>query len=414
MQDRVPLYPGRVKLTPVAGQENTYDMVRADQPSQEGTPLNKDSLLKDTTAELFGLGADAVPDDVLQRISSLLSNGESVLFLNITDVSGNPCPYVSIGIDSDPNIDSCTVTDLNGLAAFRIGVGSHTIHLVYPVGYSKTSSTKQVEIAGYGRAYPISISEVSETTGPWQLEASQKVRFRYNIGECDIFVCAGGGSGAAVTIGTTNSSIAGATGGAGGKTSTKKNMDLSSGEVAEIIVGTGGDRVISNTSTKTAHGNKGGNSSFSFGGVIVSADGGEGGTGSSGTYYDFSDTRSLNGAPGGSGSGGILLTRRSPYVYVGNSGSDGGDGSSASSSSGSASGGSGQGSTTRIFEESSGARCSGAGYSVAKFYNNSLEKGAAGTTDSPYYGRGGNANLSTSSVFSSAGENGVVIVRRAT
>lgn len=65
MQDRVPLYPGRVTLTPVSGQANTYDMARADQPSQEGTPLNKGSLLKDSTAALFGLGADAVPDDAL-------------------------------------------------------------------------------------------------------------------------------------------------------------------------------------------------------------------------------------------------------------------------------------------------------------------------------------------------------------
>lgn len=65
MQDRVSLYPGRVKLTPVAGQANTYDLTRADQPTREGTPLNKASLLKDTTAALYGLGADAVPDDAL-------------------------------------------------------------------------------------------------------------------------------------------------------------------------------------------------------------------------------------------------------------------------------------------------------------------------------------------------------------
>lgn len=69
MQDRVPLYPGRVKLTPVSGQENTYDMVRADEPTQEGTPLNKASLLTDATAALFGLGSDAVPDDVLNLLS---------------------------------------------------------------------------------------------------------------------------------------------------------------------------------------------------------------------------------------------------------------------------------------------------------------------------------------------------------
>lgn len=68
MQDRVSLYPGRVKLVPVAGQENTYDMVRADSPTQEGTPLNKDSLLKDATAALYGLSETAVPDDVFVKI----------------------------------------------------------------------------------------------------------------------------------------------------------------------------------------------------------------------------------------------------------------------------------------------------------------------------------------------------------
>lgn len=65
MKDRVPLYPGRVKLTPVAGQSDVYDMTRADQPTQQGDPLNKATLLKDATAALFGLGPDSVPDDVL-------------------------------------------------------------------------------------------------------------------------------------------------------------------------------------------------------------------------------------------------------------------------------------------------------------------------------------------------------------
>lgn len=39
--DRIPTHPGRVKLVPVNGQENTYDMVRADNPIEPGTPLNK-------------------------------------------------------------------------------------------------------------------------------------------------------------------------------------------------------------------------------------------------------------------------------------------------------------------------------------------------------------------------------------
>ena len=68
MRDRVPLYPGRVKMTPVSGQANTYDMVRADDPTQAGTPLNKATLLKDATAALYGLGESAVPDDVLAAL----------------------------------------------------------------------------------------------------------------------------------------------------------------------------------------------------------------------------------------------------------------------------------------------------------------------------------------------------------
>lgn len=63
MKDRLPIYPGRVVLTPVSGQANTYDMVRADQPTQEGTALNKANLLSDATAAMFGLGVDGVPND---------------------------------------------------------------------------------------------------------------------------------------------------------------------------------------------------------------------------------------------------------------------------------------------------------------------------------------------------------------
>lgn len=79
MQDRVSLYPGRVKLIPVTGQENTYDMVRADEPTQEGTPLNADSLLKVATAALYGLDATAVPDDVLALIKPMIDSNYSEL-----------------------------------------------------------------------------------------------------------------------------------------------------------------------------------------------------------------------------------------------------------------------------------------------------------------------------------------------
>lgn len=68
MKDRIPTYPGRVKLIPVAGQANTYDIVRADEPQQEGTPLNKATLLDDTTAEKLGLTGDPTVNQALAGI----------------------------------------------------------------------------------------------------------------------------------------------------------------------------------------------------------------------------------------------------------------------------------------------------------------------------------------------------------
>lgn len=51
MKDRIPTYPGRVEMIPVAGQPNIFDLRRADQPVEEGTDLNKATLLTDETAE---------------------------------------------------------------------------------------------------------------------------------------------------------------------------------------------------------------------------------------------------------------------------------------------------------------------------------------------------------------------------
>ena len=53
MKDRTPKYPGRVKLTPVSGMDNVFDLVRADDPIEPGTPINKKTLLTDETAYLL-------------------------------------------------------------------------------------------------------------------------------------------------------------------------------------------------------------------------------------------------------------------------------------------------------------------------------------------------------------------------
>lgn len=52
MQDRIPLHPGRIKLTQVSG--DIYDMERADEPQQEGTPLNKANLFNSANETRYG------------------------------------------------------------------------------------------------------------------------------------------------------------------------------------------------------------------------------------------------------------------------------------------------------------------------------------------------------------------------
>ena len=68
MKDRTPKYPGRVKLVPVDGQDNVFDMTRADEATEGGTPYDKLTILTDETAALFGLSDEAVPDDMFRAI----------------------------------------------------------------------------------------------------------------------------------------------------------------------------------------------------------------------------------------------------------------------------------------------------------------------------------------------------------
>lgn len=71
MKDRISTHPGRVQLVPVAGQTNTFDMLRADEPTEVGTPLNKANLLSDGTAALIGVtGDDATVDGALAAVNT--------------------------------------------------------------------------------------------------------------------------------------------------------------------------------------------------------------------------------------------------------------------------------------------------------------------------------------------------------
>lgn len=78
MYDRIPSpgKEGRVLITPEDGSAPFYATIAmADGPLQEGTPLDKRSLLPDYVATEYGLGKDAVPADPLFLLAALNQHG---------------------------------------------------------------------------------------------------------------------------------------------------------------------------------------------------------------------------------------------------------------------------------------------------------------------------------------------------
>nr|DAU23171.1 MAG TPA: hypothetical protein [Caudoviricetes sp.] len=73
MKDRIPKYPGRVKITHADGTSEYVTLERADEPvsGNEGTPLNKATLLSDdTAAELKLTGDDPTVNDALKKLKT--------------------------------------------------------------------------------------------------------------------------------------------------------------------------------------------------------------------------------------------------------------------------------------------------------------------------------------------------------
>lgn len=74
MKDRIPRNPGRVLITPEIGSAFYATVARADNPFQEGTPLNKETLLTDETAEFLGLtSGDPTVSEAIEKLGTAMS-----------------------------------------------------------------------------------------------------------------------------------------------------------------------------------------------------------------------------------------------------------------------------------------------------------------------------------------------------
>lgn len=241
MRDRTSKYPGRVQLVPVEGMANTYTLSWADEPLQEGTPLNKATLLSDTVAAALRLSQeDPTVNDALAGIASGFARV-------ITETR-------------DPDIND---EGLYGWLWINTSGGSYKISVCFgesDEGYLWTpflSAKRTLK------------SEVFTSSGTFTLPDSA-------LGDVHILVYGGGGGGAR------NSSYGG--GGGGGGYMGEWSGSLERGKNYSVTVGAGG------AVSSTGGGKAGGASSFD---TIISAQGGSGGE----SAYE-------KGGDGGSGGGG--------------------------------------------------------------------------------------------------------------
>lgn len=122
VKDRVPTYPGRVKLTKANGTSEYVTMERADSPTQEGTPVNKalfDSIRDDLAVKVSKLGDSMNGNLTIQNTAPMLElydpeyDGRTRLY---KDVSSN-ADYGSMlaDIDATGDIDALNIRRSAGL-----------------------------------------------------------------------------------------------------------------------------------------------------------------------------------------------------------------------------------------------------------------------------------------------------------
>ena len=259
MQDRVSLYPGRVKLEPVAGQANLYDLTRADQPTQEGDPLNKASLLKDYTCGLLGLPNTAVPDDAL--LALLIGVGYYGYRVKVQLADGTPVEGATVtGISAMPG--SSLVTGADGIVVGRSSSASVTIGCTSPYIDQKAPAAQTVTKTGTITDVTLTLESITDML---TISSSKTAKISSMAKTVDIFASGGGGGGG----GGINA------GGGGGYASNKLNVPISGDTDLKIAIGAGG-----NGGTESSlNGGNGGETTVSLNNVtVLTASGGFGGT----------------------------------------------------------------------------------------------------------------------------------------
>lgn len=135
-KDRVPTHAGRVKLTPVAGQADTYTMERADEPREQGTPLDKatfDSIIKSRlTGRFYQVTPSYKVKSSTNGTTTPLPTSNWVLSGTTSATSGIYKVVASSAINSDYSVEKAVDGKDNTSWAGADNTG-HTYTIIFPI-----------------------------------------------------------------------------------------------------------------------------------------------------------------------------------------------------------------------------------------------------------------------------------------
>lgn len=368
MKDRVPKYPGRVTLTPVPGQTNTYDMARADEPIVTGDALNKANLLPDAVAQTLGLTQEN-PQVKDAFLAVLRATGKGSVIIHAYTVTGSA--YSGIKINGMPIDDSLSYTDRDGVLIAYVDAGTYTLTSDADGKYIDCEMTSRKITVVAGNSVHLDWRERAKEIQRINILTTTSLMFSKNVSEIDVFCVGGGGSGAWNSSG---SSSAYSGGGGGGYTQTGLHVEFEPEITYPAIVGAGAQY-----SENVNQGNEGGATSL----LGVVAKGGKGGG-----YRTGGDGGSGGACPGGKG------------------GSDGSDASGSSYSPGN-----GQGTTTRPFGDTSEKIAYAGGGGARDAMPGELGGGAYCEDGDANTGGGGGGGGTSANQHGGSGGSGIIIVR---
>lgn len=256
--------------------------------SQLPTYLNKANLMDDVTEEaIWGDAANRTVNAALKMLADVAYGRIATLNLTVLDTTGAAIPDVTVGLDSVPTVGNDPITDENGQITLSTNGGSHTLNLIYPIGFTIERATQTVQVSGTANL-TVNTAVRKANNYIYGLEQSKTFYIARYLYPIQVDLRGGGGSGANLGGYSTNASVQG---GAGGYvTITTLNTP---GELIRAYIGAGGSR----------NGGNGGQTKLIALSTTITANGGNGGKASTISSSIGRNTR--GGASGGGGEAGF-------------------------------------------------------------------------------------------------------------